>query len=147
MGIILQVEQKLSEAQKSRDQVTVATLRGLKSRIQNEQIAKGKPLQDADILQLIRSEIKRRKEASGLYREGGREELASKEEQESKVLEEFLPTQISSEELENQIQNLIDNNSWTSADFGKAMGSLKQHFGDRAEGSAIAAILKEKLNS
>lgn len=141
------VEAALQAAVKARDQITVETLRGLKTRIQNEQITKGSELTEAEVLSLVQSEAKRRKEAANAFREGGRSEAAEKEEAELKVLAAFLPEQVSEEEIGKVIDAKIGENSWTTKDFGQAMGALKAHFGNTADGATVAKLLKEKLNA
>ncbi len=140
------VETALQTAVKARDQIAADTLRALKTRIQNDQIAKGSELTEADVLLLVQSEAKRRKEAATAFRDGGRQEQADKEEAELKILEQFLPEQVSEEEITKVIDEKIAANSWGKADFGAAMGQLKGHFGNTADGALIAKILKEKLN-
>ena len=139
------VEAALVDAVKARDQIKMDTLRAIKTRIQNEQISKGSELTEAEILSLIQSEAKRRKEAATAFRDGDRPEAADKEEAELKVLSEFLPAQLSEEEVASTIDAKISENSWTKADFGAAMGQLKGHFGNTADGGVISKILKEKL--
>ncbi len=141
-----EVEAALQTAVKARDQIAADTLRALKTRIQNEQIAKGSELTEADILNLVQSEAKRRKEAATAFRDGGRVEAADKEEAELKVLAAFLPAQVSDEEIVKVIDEKISAQNWTAADFGQAMGQLKTHFGNTADGAVIAKLLKEKLN-
>ena len=141
-----EVESALQTAVKARDQITVETLRALKTRIQNEQISKGSELTEADILVLVQSEAKRRKEAAQAFRDGDRPEAADKEEAELKVLSVFLPEQVSEEDIAKVVDEKIAANSWTKADFGQAMGALKGHFGNTADGGTISKILKEKLN-
>lgn len=140
------VEAALKEALKAREQITVDTLRALKTRIQNEQIAKGSELTEADVLLLVQSEAKRRKEAGIAFRDAGRTEAADKEDAELKVLSAFLPEQVSEEEIQKVINAKITENSWTSKDFGVAMGALKAHFGNSADGATVAKFLKQKLN-
>ncbi len=140
-----EVETSLQTALKARDQIAADTLRALKARIQNEQIAKGKELSEADILGLVQSEVKRRKEAAQAYRNGGRSEAADKEEAEMKVLAPFLPAQVSVEDITAVIDQKMAEHNWTVKDFGAAMGALKAHFGNSADGGAISKILKEKL--
>lgn len=140
-----EVEAALQGAVKARNQVAADTLRGLKTRIQNDQIAKGKELSEADILSLVQSEVKRRREAAEAFRNGGRNEAADKEEAEARVLTPFLPPQASEEEIARAIDEKMADNSWTVKDFGSAMGLLKQHFGNSADGAVISKILKTKL--
>lgn len=141
-----EVESALQTAVKAREQVTVETLRALKTRIQNEQISKGSELSEADILVLVQSEAKRRKEAANAFREGGRTEAADKEEAELAVLAQFLPEQMSEEEVAKVIDAKVAEAGWTKADFGQAMGALKGHFGNTADGALVAKLLKEKLS-
>jgi uncharacterized protein len=140
------VETALKEALKARDSITADTLRALKTRIQNEQIAKGSELTESDVLLLVQSEAKRRKEAGTAYRDAGRAEQADKEEAELKVLSAFLPEQMSEEDISKVIFEKISENAWTAADFGTAMGVLKAHFGNSADGATVAKLLKQKLN-
>lgn len=141
-----EVEVALQNAVKARDQIAADTLRALKTRIQNEQISKGSELSEADVLSLVQSEAKRRKEAANAFREGGRAEAADKEEAELKVLSVFLPEQVSEEEITKVIDAKIAEAGWTSKEFGQAMGALKAHFGNTADGALVAKILKEKLS-
>lgn len=138
-----QIEQELVTAMKAKDQVAVETLRGLKTRVQNEKISKGRDLEEADIIVLIRSEVKRRKEAAQTYVTGARQELADKELTEAEILQKYLPAQMSEKELSDLIEK--ETAGLTAADFGKAMGKLKAQVGDKADGAVLAKLLKEKL--
>ncbi len=141
-----EVEAALQTAVKAREQITVETLRALKTRIQNEQISKGSELSEADVLVLVQSEAKRRKEAATAFRDAGRTEAADKEEAELKVLSVFLPEQVSEEEIAKVIDAKIAEAGWAKSDFGQAMGALKGHFGNTADGALVAKLLKEKLS-
>ena len=140
-----QIETDLVTAMKAKNQLAVETLRGLKTRVQNEQISKMKDLAEADIIGLIRNEVKRRKEAAQTYTTAGRQELADKELAESLILEKYLPAQMPEAELAKLIDEAIAENNFTPSDFGKAMGKLKAQVGDSADGAALAKLLKEKL--
>jgi uncharacterized protein len=139
------IETDLQAALKQRDRLKADTLRALKTRMQNEQIAKGKELEEADILTLIRSEVKRRKEAAEAYSSGGRQELAQKEQDELNILQQYLPAQLGEDQIAAKVEQLIAANNWTVKDFGPAMGKLKAEFGDTADGATISQILKAKL--
>src|SRR6185437_7162770 len=102
-----QIESDLKDALKARDQIAVDTLRGLKTRIQNEQIAKMKELAEADIISLIRSEVKRRKEAVESFTTGNRPEMAEKEMTEAKILEKYLPAQMSEADLAALVDKVV----------------------------------------
>jgi len=140
-----QIESDLTAAMKAKNQIAVDTLRGLKVRLQNEKISKMRDLEEADIVALVKSEIKRRKEAAESFTAGGRAEMAEKELAEAKILENYMPAQMSEQELSKIIDEVIAGNSFTSADFGKAMGALKSKVGQSADGGLMARLLKEKL--
>ena len=139
------IESDLVQAMKSKNQIAVDTLRGLKTRIQNEQIAKMKDADESAIVALIRSEVKKRKEAAEAFGKGGRAESAEKELSEIKVLEAYLPQQMSAEHLSALVDGAISESGAAAADFGKLMGKLKAQVGDKADGAMLAKLLKEKL--
>lgn len=142
-----QIEQDLVTAMKAKDQLSVEVLRGLKTRIQNEKINKapGVDLSENDIIALVKNEVKRRKESAETYKTGGRAELAEKELNEAKVLEKYLPEQMSEAEIIKVIDEVLTAGSFTAQDFGKAMGQVKAKVGNNADGSLVAKLLKEKL--
>ncbi len=140
-----QIEADLKEALKARDSIKADTLRGLKTRIQNEHIAKQHELSETEIAALVRSEVKRRKEAAESYRIGGRPELANKELKEADILEVYLPPQMSEGQLAAIVEKTIAETQAKPADFGKVMGRLKAQVGDQADGAILAKILRERL--
>jgi uncharacterized protein len=144
MVTLLTIEADLTEALKARDSVRVDTLRGLKTRIQNEQIAKGRVLEDTELISLVRSEVKRRREAVESFSAGGRPELADKEKTEAEILSIYLPKGPSETAIVAAIEQLITDGA-TQAQFGPAMGKLKALFPD-ADGGALSRLLKEKLS-
>ncbi len=139
------IEEILKEKLKAKDQLAVDTLRGLKTRITNDQIAKGSDLSSDEVMALVKSESKRRKEAAESFSAGGRAEAAEKELLEAQILAQFLPEQISEEQIALIIDEKIITENWTITDFGKAMGVLKQQFGSSADGAVVSKVLKEKL--
>lgn len=143
---LAQIEQDLVSAMKAKDQILVGVLRGLKTRIQNEKVSKMlSELSEAEILPLIRSEIKKRKEAAEGYRQGGNKEAEEKELKESEILSKYLPAQMSEEDIAKMAEEIISSGGFTSVDFGKAMGQLKAKVGPNADGATVAKVLKEKL--
>lgn len=142
---LTQIEAQLKEAMKAKRLVEVGVLRGLKTRVQNEQIAKQTELTSEEIFALIRSEIKKRKEATESFKAGGRMELADKETQEAEILSKFLPEQMSEADLLNQIEQVLATNNFTASDFGKAMGAVKVKVGNNVDNALLAKLLKERL--
>lgn len=141
---LTQIESDLTQSLKARDSLTANVLRALKTRIQNEKIAKQKDLTDVEISALVRNELKRRKEAAGVYEQGGRSELAEKEILEAQVLQKYLPPEMSESQITSEVEKLLSENSFTIKDLGQAMGKLKAAMPD-ADGALVAKILKEKL--
>lgn len=139
------IETNIKEALKSRDSLTANTLRGLKVRIQNEKISKLRDLTESDIVALIRSEVKRRKESATAFKEGGRADMAEKELAEAEVLEKYLPAQMSEAQILEVIQKTVTENNFIAKDFGVAMGKVKAIVGDKADGGTVARLLKERL--
>lgn len=140
-----QIEQDLTSALKARNQLLADTLRGLKNRIMNEKISKMKDLEDADMVALVKSEIKRRKEASQAFLDGNRPELSAKELEEAKILEQYLPPQMSESQAGELVDKIISENGFSAKDFGQAMGKLKAAAGQQVDGALLAKLLKEKL--
>lgn len=141
-----QIEQDLITAMKAKDQIAVDVLRGLKTRIQNEKVSKMVEELSADeILSLVRSEVKRRKEAAEAFGAGGNNQSKDKELKEAEILTRYLPPQMSEEEIGKLAEEVIAAGSFAAADFGKAMGALKAKVGNSADGAVVAKVLKEKL--
>jgi uncharacterized protein len=141
-----QIQTDLVTAMKAKDQTAVEVLRGLKTRIQNEQVAKtARELSEDEIIALIRSEVKRRKEAAESFGQGAREELKAKELLEAEILQKYLPAQMSEAQIAELADKVILEGGFTPADFGKAMGMLKAKAGNTADGAMLAKVLKEKL--
>ncbi len=140
-----QIEQDLTAAMKAKDQLALETLRGLKTRVQNEQIAKQKDLTETDLMVLVKSEVKKRKEAAASYVAGNRQELADQESKEAVILEKYLPAQLSEQKIAELIDAVLAENTFAAADFGKAMAAVKAKAGNSADGAVLAKLLKEKL--
>lgn len=138
--------QQLKTAMLSKDAVRVATLRLLISEIRNVQIAKGHDLSDEEALEVVAKEAKKRRESVTSFRAAGREELASAEEAELKILEEYLPAQMSDEELTNLVKRAItETGATTVADLGKVIGNVMGHAKGMVSGDRVAAIAKAEL--
>lgn len=143
------IREDLKQAQLKRDEVTVSTLRLLLSELTNAKIAKGTDLlSDEDIITVIQKEAKKRKESIESFRNGGREDLAQKEEAELKILQTLLPEQLSDEELTKVIEEVITNTGATTfADMGKVIGAVMGRVGQRAEGARVSTFVRLKLTS
>lgn len=142
-----EIQETLKQAMLAKDEVKVSTLRLLVSEIRNSQISKGHELSDEELIEVIQKEAKKRKESIIGFRQGGREELALKEESELKILEGYLPAQMSDEELTNIVETTINEMGATGmADMGKVIGAVMGKVKGVADGGRVSQIVKEKLN-
>ncbi len=146
MTLIGRIEHELQDAMRARDRdradalrLTLASLRAAEKEIQ-------RPLQDAEELQVLQRERKRRNEAAEAFRSAGREEQAAKEERELAVIEEFMPEPIDEDELEQIIDNAIAETGATSMrDLGRVMADVMPQVSGRADGSTVSRVVREKL--
>ena len=130
-----QIKQDLKQAMLERNEVAVNTLRMLISEIRNAAIAKGGELSNPDVVSVVQKELKKRKEAAASFRQGSREELAAQEEAEAQVLEEYLPAQLSDEELGKIVDEAISQTSASSmSDMGRVIGVVMSKVGQSSEG-------------
>jgi uncharacterized protein YqeY len=133
------------------DRFVGETLRNLKAAILNEEVAQGKRdegLSDEEIEKIIAREVKKRHESMTLYEQNDRPELAENEKKEAEVLKKYLPTQISEDEIRNAVVAKIAELGVSGPQaMGQVIGSVKQQFGNSADGATLARIVKETLNS
>ena len=147
MSLLQQIDQDLTTAMKAKDEVKTSTLRMLKSAIHNWQIANQKEPQDADVTTVIQKEIKSRQDSIEMYKKGGREELAAKEDAEITVLEKYLPEQMSEEKIRAKVKEQIAKTGAKGVqDMGKVMGPLMGELKGKADGATLAKIVKEELS-
>lgn len=143
------IKSDLQQAQLARDEIKVSTLRLLLSAISYADIASsGEEISDEEIVTVIQREVKKRKEAVAGFRQGNREESAQKEEAEAKILESYLPEQLSNEELTKIIEGAINETGAKSiGDLGRVIGLVMGKVKGRADGGKVSALVKEKLGS
>jgi len=146
VSLVPRVEEELREARLARD----ADRRDALSLILNALLAArkelGRTLADEECLQVLQRERKRRIEAAEAFRRAGREEQAEAEEYELAVLEEFMPEQLSEEEIEDIIDDVISEVGATSIrDMGRVMAGVMHQVSGRADGSLVSQLVKEKL--
>lgn len=148
--ILEKVKTDLKEAMKAFDEAKVSTLRFLISAIHNKEIvlrcAQGKNLPDEEVVEVIRQQIKQRKESIEAFKTGGRDDLVQKEQGELEILNKYLHQQISQEELEKIISETITQTGASApSDFGKVMGQVMSKIKGRADGAMVAEMVKKKL--
>lgn len=142
-----QILNDIKEAMKQKDDFKRDTLRTLNAAFKQVEVDERIELDDERILKIITSEIKKRKDAIELYSKGGREDLAQKEQEEITLFESYLPQQLSDEELQIALKELIANLGVNSLkDQGLVMKEAKARFGARVDGKRLNVTLRELLN-
>jgi uncharacterized protein len=146
MSRINTIEDELREAVKARDAERRDALRLILNALKGSQKELQRPLTEEEELQVLQRERKRRIEAAEAFRSGGREEQAAGEERELAVLEEFLPTPLSEDEIEEIVDDVIAEVGATSmADLGRVMADVMPQVAGRTDGSVVSQIVREKL--
>jgi uncharacterized protein len=137
----------MKEALRAKDSLRLNTIRSVISAIKNQEIDLRKEIGEEEILTLVTREVKKRKEASALFKDGGRTDLMGKEDQERVVLQAYLPEQVSEEELRKRIQEVIaETGAKEMKDFGKIMKVLVPEFKGKADNALIKDLAGEFLN-
>lgn len=141
-----QINQDLTQAMKNKDAETTSALRMLIAALRNKEITLRKDgqaeLSEEQVLEAISSEIKKRRDSVLAYNQGGRQDLADKENSEIKILEKYLPEQISDEELEKIVREITSSGA---DNFGKIMGLVMARVKGRANGSRVGELVKKVL--
>lgn len=149
MSLKSQIMPAMKEAMKAKDKVALETLRAIKAELMTAETATGASgeVNEADEVKLLMKMLKQRKDAAAIYVEQGRADLADDEIAQTKVLEKFLPQQMSKEELESAVMTIIEKVGASGpADMGKVMGVTSKELAGKAEGRLIAETVKALLN-
>ena len=147
MELKAEIQEAVKRSMKSGDRVTLSTLRLLLSAVHNEEIRVRKQLSEEDIQRTITTLCKQRTEAIDLYRKGGREDLAQKEEAEFAVLKRYLPEQLTDEEVKNLIQVCIaEAGAQGVQDLGKVMKLVMPKVAGRSDGKRVNELAKGLLS-
>lgn len=141
-----QMKADMKSAMKAREKEKLQTIRGLISSLKNARIEKGEDLSEDDIVAVLSTEAKKRREAIEAYSDGGRQELADKEAAELVVIKEYLPPQMTDEEAAALVDEAIAKTGASSkADMGKVMGYVMPKVKGRYEGSKVKDLVLGKL--
>ena len=150
MSLQSKIEARLNEALKSKDKKTYSALRLVVAAIKDTMIAKKikdkKTLPDSDLVALLKKMVKQRNDSCEAYKKAGRDELLENEMSEIKIINEFLPKQLSEEETKKICLDTIKTVGASSIkDMGKVMGELKKQYSDVLDFSKVSNIIKENL--
>jgi uncharacterized protein YqeY len=141
------IQEAVKLAMRNRDKEVVTTLRMAISELKKEEIDNRITLDDAFVISILQRMIKQRKDAASQFQEANRPELADKERNEITMLSEFLPEQMSEEDLMQVVkQEIISSDASSMQDIGKVMGSLKLKLLGKADMSTVSRLVKEQLS-
>lgn len=146
-----QIKEQMQDALRKREELRLLVLRGLLSSFTNEAITKGKKpdveLTDEEAIAVIKRQSKQRKDSIEQFRKGGREDLAEKEEKELKILEEYLPEEMSREDIEKVAKMKMEEMGVTDkAGMGKLTGAVMKELKGQADGSVVKEVIEKLLS-
>lgn len=153
MKLTERINEALKRAMKDQDKLRLGTLRLINAVIKDQAIARrgeGKPsdMTDDEILALLGKMTKQRQESLRAYEEGGRLDLAEREKQEIQIIAEFLPRQLTEQEVSDAIDDAIAETEASSLrDMGKVMGQLKEKYTGRMDFGAVGPKVKDRLSA
>ncbi|MFA6701959.1 MAG: GatB/YqeY domain-containing protein [Dysgonamonadaceae bacterium] len=149
MDLFDTISEEIKKAMLAKDKVRLEALRGVKKEFLEAKTAKGAHEQFSDeaAISIIQKMVKQRKDSAEIYSSQNRADLADVELAELKVLQEFLPAQLSAEELEKSVQEIISRTGVTSIkEMGKVMGLATKELAGKSEGRAISEMVKKLLS-
>lgn len=148
MALKQKIQDDLTAAMKAKDEIKISTLRMLKAAILNFEVSgERKEATDEDVLAVINKEIKQRKDSAEQFKAGNRFEQAEKEEQEMKVLQEFMPPQMTEEEIANLAKEAIAaTGAHAKSDIGKVMSVLMPKVKGKADGALVNKVVASYLD-
>ncbi|MFQ5917707.1 MAG: GatB/YqeY domain-containing protein [Candidatus Binatia bacterium] len=146
MSLYEEIQNSMQKALKAKDADSVRTLRTLLAKLKEETIAKGDDLSEKEELEVIQRAAKQRKESINLYKQGGRDDLATTESNELAIIESYLPKQLTGEELSVMVDKVVTETQASSLnDMGKVMPVIMGQVAGRADGKVVQQLVREKL--
>lgn len=146
MSIVEQIDADLTSAMKERNELKLSTLRLVRSAIKNKQIDVGRPLTDEEAQAVLKTMKKQFSDALQDFENARREDLIERQKAELTLIEGYLPSSCSPDELERLVKEAVEATGATGpADFGKAMGAAVKAVAGRAEGAEVRAVVQKLL--
>jgi uncharacterized protein len=147
MGLLSQIESDFLLAYKARDAEKVAVLRMLKTAIKNKQVELLRTPEEEEVLELVSRAIKQRQESIEQFRGAGREDLASKEEREEAILLNYLPPQLTSDELRTVVNEVIaEIDAKGPKEMGRVMQIIMNRHKGRVDGKVVSTLVRSRLS-
>jgi len=146
MGLTERLQQDLIESTKSRNEIRTGVIRLLRGMIRKQEIDQRKEFVDDDIIGVLVSAVKQRRESIKAYGDGGRADLVAQEQAELAIIESYLPQALAPQELEKIVRDTIAETGAVSVkDLGKVMAKIMPQVKGRADGTAVQALVRAKL--
>ena len=146
MSLKVQIMQDMKDAMRAKDKLRLEAIRAVKSAILVEETKGSDDVSEDDLIKVLTKLVKQRKESAQIYNEQGRLDSAEEELAQAKVIEGYLPKQLSDEELHSEIATLVSELGVTSPkEMGKVIGAANKKFAGKAEGKRIADAVKKAL--
>jgi len=141
------IEMDLKDALKTQDKAKVGVLRILISKCKNKSIATGKQLEDSEVMKVLQTAAKQHKESIKLYKQGQRSDLVDQETTELNIVEAYLPSMMTEDEIKSIVTSVIEQTGASSmADFGKVMPQVMKKGAGKIDGGVAQNLLKELLS-
>ena len=141
-----QLEEELKQALKARDPRRVGVLRMAIAALRNARIEKRDDLTEEEVMEVLRRQVKLRKEAAEEFRKGGKEEPAAEEDAEREILQGYLPPELGDDELRAAVAEAVEKSGATGPrELGKVMGMVMPRFKGRVDGARVRALAQEAL--
>ena len=146
MSLRESLSEEMKEAMKAKDSLRLSSIRMIRSAVKNKDIELKREIAEQEIVEVIATLVKQRRESIRLFSEAGRQDLVEKEEQELAILLGFLPQQLSRETVAELVGRVITEcGAQGGKDMGRVMKALMPHVAGRADGKMVSDIVKEKL--
>lgn len=140
------LESAMRDSMRARNEQRTQTLRMAMAAAQNQRIARGRDLTDNEVVDVLTKQVKQRRESMAMFRDAGREDRAAAEEAEAAILAEFLPEQLSDDEIVALARAaIVETGASSPADMGRVMGALSPRTKGRADGRAVSDIVRRLL--
>jgi uncharacterized protein YqeY len=147
MSLQERIQSDIADAMRSKDNLKLGVLRMMKAAVKNKEVEKMKTLEEPEVLTVLNTLVKQRKDSIDQFRKGGREDLATKEESEIKIIEQYLPAAASDDDIQKAIEEAVQETGATSIkDMGKVMKATQARLsGKTTDGARVSQMVKEKL--
>ena len=142
------IQSDITEAMRSRDSLKLSCLRMMKTAVKNKEIEKMKPLEESEVIAVLNTLLKQRRDSVEQFRAGGREEMAQQEESEIKIVQQYLPAAASDEEVRLAIEEaVVETGASSRKDMGKVMKTTRDRLaGKTVDGGKVSQLVKDKLS-